>query len=169
MGTGTTPHPPRRTWTVTLNPPSNDPGLHCTACGPLPHSAGTPPRNAALDHLGDHVHHTPLEPHLRTCQCREDGCRGHPRHRGCDGLVALYLTHHPTHRSWRLADLCHACATATPHTAKVPDLPQPPPPQRPSAPPPTGHSTSPNTPQDSPNDEEFEFHPWWTDDAPPYL
>ncbi|MGW2785958.1 hypothetical protein ACWC3X_32695 [Streptomyces populi] len=58
--------------------------------------------------------------HLRTCQCRAQGCSWHLRHRGCAGPVLLALTRNRSGRAWRLADTCAACAAATSHTAVVP-------------------------------------------------
>ena len=122
MGTGTPPRLPQRTWTVTIHPHRGELALRCTTCGPLPHPSGAcPVRRAALAHLADHASRTPLPPHLRTCQCREDGCRRHPRHRGCDGPLLLLLTRDLRGRTWHLADTCHACAAATPHSARVPE------------------------------------------------
>lgn len=64
--------------------------------------------------------------HLRTCQCQEDACRWHRRHHGCAGPVTLVLS---GGRSWRLADTCLACASATDHAVVVPStaLATPPP------------------------------------------
>ncbi|MGW7521135.1 hypothetical protein ACWGJ2_36695 [Streptomyces sp. NPDC054796] len=82
-------------------------------------------RRTALTHLADHARRNPLPQHLRTCRCPDNNCAWHPRHRGCDGPILLTLTRH--HCSWRLADLCHACAAHTPHTAPVNELPARPP------------------------------------------
>ncbi|MGW7520413.1 hypothetical protein ACWGJ2_33010 [Streptomyces sp. NPDC054796] len=75
-----------------------------------------------------HARTTSLPQHLRTCHCPDIGCTSHPRHRGCDGTILLALTHR--RGSWRLTDLCHACATATSHTAPVAE----PVPRRPALP-----------------------------------
>ncbi|CAL9329363.1 hypothetical protein SUDANB106_00039 [Streptomyces sp. enrichment culture] len=124
MGPGTTPRPLQRTWTVTIHPRCGVPTLRCAACGLLPRSSGASPiRRLVLAHLADHASRSPLPPHLRTCQCREDGCRRHSRHRGCDGPLLLLLTRDLRGRTWHLADTCHACATATPHSARVPETP----------------------------------------------
>ncbi|MFF3948034.1 hypothetical protein ACFYYN_24815 [Streptomyces sp. NPDC001902] len=91
----------------------------CGRLGDLPEAE--PVRGAVVAHLVAHVRAAPLAPHLRTCQCGQNGCRWHPRHRGCDGLVQLVLARCAGGRRWRLADTCHACATATPQSAIVPE------------------------------------------------
>ncbi|WP_143688561.1 hypothetical protein [Streptomyces barkulensis] len=152
MTPNTTPHPPQRTWAITADTHCAPPALRCTTCGPLPHPPKpTTARETIHNHLRDHLHQSPLAPHLRTCQCRENGCRWHPPHRGCDGLIALYLTHHPTHHLWRVADLCHACATTTPNTAHIPDPPLP----HPNDPP-----TTPTTDPDHHTTQDFNGYLW---------
>ena len=116
-------HPPvPRTWTIELRPQHGGPVLYCPRCSPggqpLPASAA---RTAALAHLARHARSDTIPAHLRICQCHERGCRWHPRHRGCAGPVLLVLTREHGGRIWRLADVCAACAAATPHTAVVPD------------------------------------------------
>ncbi|MFB8183374.1 hypothetical protein ACFC8N_46905 [Streptomyces sp. NPDC055966] len=112
----------RRVWTVELRPHPGGPALVCIRC-----TARTPPvqaasaRSAALTHLACHARADALPPHLRTCQCRAQGCLWHPRHRGCAGPVLLALTRDASGRVWRLADTCAACAAATDNTAVVPD------------------------------------------------
>ncbi|MEU6071072.1 hypothetical protein ABZ864_43175 [Streptomyces sp. NPDC047082] len=111
----------RRIWTVELHPRAGGPNLVCAQC-----TARTPPceaasaRSAALAHLARHARADALPGHLRTCQCRAQGCHWHPRHRGCAGPVLLALTQGRGGRVWRLADTCAACAAATSHTAVVP-------------------------------------------------
>jgi hypothetical protein len=122
MVPGTIPHPVRRTWTVEVRPHPGGPGVLCPQCGPLPvgrAAAGT--RAAVVAHLARHARAEQLAGHLRTCRCGEQGCRWHPRHRGCDGPLLLLLTRGAHGRIWRLADVCHACAAATEHAAAVPD------------------------------------------------
>ncbi|MGY5121961.1 hypothetical protein ACWC2H_40080, partial [Streptomyces sp. 900105755] len=64
------------------------PGLsQCTARTPA--CEATSARSAAL---ACHARTDALPGHLRTCQCRAQGCRWHPRHRGCAGPVLLALT-----------------------------------------------------------------------------
>ena len=112
----------RRVWTVEVRPRAGGPSLVCPHC-----TAHTPPlqvgnaRSAALAHLACHARTNVLADHLRTCQCRAQGCGWHPRHRGCAGPVRLALTRHGGGRTWRLADTCAACAAATSDTAIVPD------------------------------------------------
>ncbi|WP_406423537.1 hypothetical protein OHA59_49890 [Streptomyces sp. NBC_01589] len=114
--------PVRRTWTVELRPQQGKTVLHCALCAPRGHAlAASAARPAALAHLAHHARRDVLPPHLRTCQCHERGCRWHPRHRGCAGPVLLVLTREHGGRLWRLADVCAACAGATPGSAVVPD------------------------------------------------
>jgi len=96
--------------------------IMCEECGWLGDLPGAAlVRGAVVAHLVLHVRAAPLAPHLQTCQCGQNGCRWHPRHRGCDGLVRLVLVRCARGRRWRLADTCHACATATPQAAIVPE------------------------------------------------
>ena len=112
----------RRIWTVELRPQADGPALVCPSCAaqtsPLQASAA---RSAALAHLACHARADALPIHLRSCQCHQQGCLWHPRHRGCAGPVRLALTRDRGGRTWRLADTCTACAAATSHTAVVPD------------------------------------------------
>lgn len=112
----------RRIWSVELRPEAGGPVLVCPHCprGPRPLAAGSA-RSAALAHLAQHARRDVLQPHLRTCQCHEQGCRWHPRHRGCSGSVRLMLMRAHGGRLWRLADACAACAAATAQAAVVPD------------------------------------------------
>ncbi|MEU9347999.1 hypothetical protein AB0D74_43070 [Streptomyces sp. NPDC048278] len=112
----------RRIWTVELHPRAGVPSLVCTQCtARTPACGGVSARSAALAHLACHAQADALPGHLRTCQCQAQGCRWHPRHRGCAGPVRLALTQGRGGRAWRLADTCTACAAATSHTAVVPD------------------------------------------------
>ena len=112
----------RRTWTVELRPQQGGTVLYCALCAPRGHAlAASAARPAVLAHLAHHARRDVLPPHLRTCQCHERGCRWHPRHRGCAGPVLLVLTRERGGRLWRLADVCAACAGATPGSAVVPD------------------------------------------------
>jgi len=78
-------------------------------------------RSAALEHLVGHALRDALPSYMRICQCRERGCRWHPRHRGCAGPVRLLLTRERGGRLWRLADACTACASVTEQAAVVPE------------------------------------------------
>lgn len=110
--------PPPRVWTVEVLPHRGSTRLRCTTCGPLGRPAGTAgPRQDALRHLAQHARGSWLPPHLRTCRCSAGGCRWHARHRGCGGDIVLALTQDA--RSWRLADACRRCASATATTALV--------------------------------------------------
>ncbi|MFF4307942.1 hypothetical protein [Streptomyces sp. NPDC001601] len=112
----------RRIWTVELHPRAGGPNLVCAQCtARTPACEAASARSAALAHLACHARIDALPGHLRTCQCRAQGCRWHPRHRGCAGPVLLALTQGRGGRAWRLADACAACAAATSHTAVVPD------------------------------------------------
>ncbi|MEU6097736.1 hypothetical protein [Streptomyces sp. NPDC047079] len=112
----------RRIWTVELHPRAGGPNLVCAQCtARTPACEAASARSAALAHLACHARADALPGHLRTCQCRAQGCRWHPRHRGCAGPVLLALTQGLGGRAWRLADACAACAAATSHTAIVPD------------------------------------------------
>ncbi|MFD5752478.1 hypothetical protein [Streptomyces sp. NPDC127033] len=112
----------RRVWTVELRPQHGRPLLVCAQCEvddtPLPSACA---RSAALAHLALHARGEALPAYLRTCQCHQRGCRWHPRHRGCAGSIRLVLSRAKGGRLWRLADVCAACAGATPDTAVVPD------------------------------------------------
>lgn len=111
----------RRIWTVELRSRAGGPRLvcpHCTVHSPPLQAASA--RSAVLAHLARHAHADALPAHLRTCQCRAQGCSWHLRHRGCAGPVLLTLTRDRSGRTWRLSDTCAACAAATSHTAVVP-------------------------------------------------
>ncbi|KUL37410.1 hypothetical protein [Streptomyces regalis] len=112
----------RRIWTVELRAQAGGLTLVCPAC--TAHTSAlkaSSARSAALAHLACHARAEALPAHLRSCQCRTQGCVWHPRHRGCAGPVLLALTRDRYGRSWRLADTCSACASATSNTAVVPD------------------------------------------------
>lgn len=112
----------RRTWTVELRPQSGGPALHCPQCNVGTTSVpAASARATVLAHLARHARRAALPAHLRTCQCHQHGCHWHPRHRGCAGPILLTLTREHSGRTWRLADTCAACATATAYTAVVPD------------------------------------------------
>lgn len=120
MGRGTIPHAVRGSWTVEVRPHPDGPVLVCPWCDRIPAGPGaTAARVAVVAHLAQHARGERLPPHLRTCQCGEQGCRWHGRHRGCDGLVVLVLSRDRVGRIWRLADTCRACASATAHAAAV--------------------------------------------------
>lgn len=111
----------RRIWTVELCSRAGGPRLicpHCTVRSPPLQAASA--RSAALAHLARHARADALPAHLRSCQCRAQGCSWHLRHRGCAGPVLLALTRDRSGRAWRLSDTCAACAAATNHTAVVP-------------------------------------------------
>jgi hypothetical protein len=130
MGHGTIPHPVRRTWTIEVRPHPDGPVLVCPQCHRIPTGPATAAVRASIvTHLAQHARAEQLAPHLRTCQCGEQSCRWHPRHRGCDGPVLLVLSRDRSGRAWRLADVCGACTAATAHAAAVtepdPDVPLP--------------------------------------------
>lgn len=111
-----------RVWTVELRPHAPGPVLGCLRCTPrtVP-LQGTTAQTAALRHLAAHARSDAVADYLRTCQCRQRGCRWHARHRGCAGSVLLVLSRDHGGRNWRLADVCAACARAIPNAAVVPD------------------------------------------------
>lgn len=114
---------PRRVWTVELQAQVTGPSLACSRCASTSlRVQATSARSAALGHLAGHASGERLPRYLRTCQCREQGCAWHPRHRGCSGPVLLALTSDRGGRLWRLADACSACAAATHRTAVVPAM-----------------------------------------------
>jgi len=120
MGPGTIPHPVRRTWTVEVRPHPDGSVLVCPWCDRIPIGPGTAAIRAMIvAHLAQHARGEQLVPHLRTCQCGEQGCRWHGRHRGCDGPILLLLARDQLGRSWRLADTCRSCASVTAHAAAV--------------------------------------------------
>lgn len=116
------PPPVRRAWTVEIT--TEQGRIRCRVPGCTGMAAGRPARAAALAHLAWHARLNRLPAHLRICQCRELGCGWHPRHRGCSGPVTLVLLRRDRGRTWHLADVCAACASAAPETATVPDLPE---------------------------------------------
>lgn len=111
-----------RAWTVEVSSHTGSISLICRHC---PHDSGrlspSSARAAALAHLARHARADLRDVHLRICQCRERGCRWHPRHRGCAGPIRLLLTRERAGRVWRLTDACTACAAATHQAAVVPD------------------------------------------------
>ena len=80
--------------------------------------------------MGQHAANEPLPAYLRTCRCRAHSCTWHPRHRGCDGSVALTVFRSRGGATWQLADTCAACALAIPHAAQLPQHPDPEPSRR---------------------------------------
>lgn len=112
----------RRVWTVELRPRTGGPELICPLCTPMsqPLEASSA-RSAVVAHLAEHARRDVLAPHFRTCQCRERGCRWHPRQQPCAGALLLVLMREQGGRIWRLADVCAACAGAVPYAAAVPD------------------------------------------------
>ncbi|MFH8789101.1 hypothetical protein [Streptomyces roseoverticillatus] len=117
MRSGTTTPPAQRIWTVEVRPGPGGAVVVCPDCGQT--TSGAALRKAVVAHLAQHARVEALAQHWRICQCGEHGCRWHPRHRGCDGQVRLLLTREHAGRMWRLADVCHACATVTEHAAEV--------------------------------------------------
>lgn len=108
-----------RVWVVELQP--HGPWLVCRMC-PAPQTLSrTSPRAQALEHLASHARRQTLDPHLRTCQCRQRGCRWHLRRRGCQGPIRLVLSRHRGGLHWRLADVCVDCAGAMDQAAVVPE------------------------------------------------
>lgn len=111
-----------RSWSVELHTQCSIPRLVCAQCTyRIDPPRGTPVRSIALAHLARHARADTLPLYLRTCQCHENGCRWHSRHRGCAGSVVLVLARSNNGRTWRLADTCAACARATALAAVVPD------------------------------------------------
>ncbi|MFJ2816118.1 hypothetical protein [Streptomyces sp. NPDC087294] len=110
---------PSRAWTVTISTPAGRPVLACSTCSlPTPISRGTGAAEVR-QHLAAHLKEPQLPPYLRTCQCRERGCAWHRLRVPCSGPLRLVLIRADCGRTWRLADVCHACATAIPHAAVV--------------------------------------------------
>ncbi len=91
---------------------------HCPA--PSLHPQGLWTRSEVLAHLAQHARQDVLPDHLRACQCGQNGCGWHRRHRGCDGPVRLALSSARAGRMWRLSDMCAACAAVATDTALVP-------------------------------------------------
>lgn len=116
---------PQRIWTVDIRTRFGSSAAVCDTCGPLQHSPDRALRTAVLRHLARHAHRDVTPQHLRTCQCGRRGCPWHRRHRGCTGVILLAVTCEEASRSWRLADVCRQCVTATAHTAPVPGLADP--------------------------------------------
>jgi hypothetical protein len=122
----------RRAWQVDIRPDTRR--LACTAPD-CPATAGLPSdgqgaQQAALGHLAAHAQHEPLDQHLRTCRCHAHGCTWHPRHRGCDGPVALTVFRSRGGATWQLADTCTACIRTIPHAAQLPQRSGPEPSRR---------------------------------------
>lgn len=105
-----------RLWIIEVVPDPHSLPLRCLSCC-APVSVSRTVRQAVLVHLAEHARRERLDPHLRTCRCGAGGCRWHTRRRTCEGEITLALTRRE--RYWRLADLCHGCTAATPHTASV--------------------------------------------------
>ena len=127
MGPGRLATYPQRLWTVDIRTDPGPPAAVCRTCGPLnpDHWSPRTPHTTALRHLAAHARRDITPPHLRTCQCGRNGCRWHPRHRGCAGPVQLALTRSTTSRTWRLTDTCRQCCLTIPATAAVPQLSPP--------------------------------------------
>ncbi|MEU7336682.1 hypothetical protein [Streptomyces sp. NPDC007074] len=116
---------PSRAWTVTISTSAGRPLMMCSAC-PGPDLAAAVPRGEEMRrHLARHVRESALEPHLRTCQCRERSCVWHRRQGPCTGALRLVLIRADHGRTWHLADTCAACAIAVPQAATVPEPPAP--------------------------------------------
>jgi len=111
---------PVRAWRVDLAPDRAH--WTCRAAGcPGAQLGRCRASQVALGHLGRHAAQEPLASHLRTCRCQAHGCGWHPRHRGCQGPVALTVFRSRGGAIWQLADACTACARAIPHAAQLPD------------------------------------------------
>lgn len=143
----TAPLPPR-SWRITVRTGDSGLQLHCSTCGPVSLPADAGGRRATLAHFADHARTAFVDHYLRTCCCGAEGCRSHPRHRGCDGPIVLALSRRG--RTWRLADVCHACAMNTPHCVEVSGIDAAP----------LGAMTSPVAPQ------PWDAEPVWLWDAP---
>ena len=115
---------PVRAWRVDLAPDRMR--WTCSAVGcPGAERGRRRAAQVALGHLGQHAAAEPLPGYLRTCRCHAHGCRWHPRHRGCQGPVALTVFRSRGGVTWQLADACSACALAIPHAAQLPQCPPP--------------------------------------------
>jgi hypothetical protein len=128
MGPGRLATYPQRLWTVDIRTDPGPPAAVCRTCGPL-NPGHRPPgtlRTIALRHLAAHARRDVTPPHLRTCQCGQNGCRWHSRHRGCAGPIQLALTRNATSRTWQLTDTCRQCCLTIPDTAAIPEHSPPP-------------------------------------------
>ena len=117
------PTAPLRAWRVDLDPAHT--WWSCTAprCTGAERARGRRATVVALGHLAAHAAAEPLAAHLRPCRCHAHGCAWHPRHRGCQGPVALAVFRSAGGATWQLADACTACARAIPHAAQLPAPP----------------------------------------------
>ena len=120
----TTP-PPARVWTVTISATAGHGILICSACPSAVTSSDAPLARQIRRHFAHHLTSAPLPAHLRICQCREHGCAWHRPQVPCSGPLRLLLARTDSGRTWRLADTCLGCASATPHAAAVPEPLQP--------------------------------------------
>ncbi|MFF2505930.1 hypothetical protein ACFVTY_21435 [Streptomyces sp. NPDC058067] len=117
---------PSRAWTVTISTSAGRPLMMCSACPGPDLAAGVPRGEEMRRHLARHVRESGVEPHLRTCQCRERSCVWHRRQGPCSGALRLMLIRADQQgRTWHLADACAACAAAIPQAASVPEPPEP--------------------------------------------
>ncbi len=114
---------PVRAWRVDLTADRRH--WSCSATGCPGTGLGRRAPQAALEHLGQHAAAEPLPAYLRTCRCHAHRCAWHPRHRGCDGPVALTVFRSRGGATWQLADTCAACARTIPHAAQLPQCPGP--------------------------------------------
>jgi hypothetical protein len=114
---------PQRIWVIDIRTHVGAPLAVCDRCGPLQRSPDQALRTSVLHHLSLDAQSDVTPQHLRTCQCGRHGCPWHGRTRGCSGPILLALFWSPGPGTWRLADLCHQCCAATPHTAPVPHAP----------------------------------------------
>ncbi|MEU0354341.1 hypothetical protein [Streptomyces cyaneofuscatus] len=122
---------PTRAWTVTISAHAGRPTLACTSCRPFTAQPGIPVVRQAHRHLAGHLVDDPLPAYLRTCQCREYGCRWHRHPAPCSGPLHLLLICTGNGRTWHLADACLGCARTIPRAASVrePDGPAAPAPR----------------------------------------
>jgi hypothetical protein len=138
---------PVRAWSVTINICAGQATVTCSACHSFIALPGSPVLRQARRHLAGHLADAPLPSHLRICQCRERGCTWHRQPVPCSGPLRLLLICSSNGRTWHLADICHGCARAIPHSAPVPEPPSPTPSTRPSI----------KAPVPDPSDEDGEW------------
>ncbi len=115
---------PARVWTVTISTTAGRSTFTCSACPSPAVASDAPLARQIRRHFAHHLTTTPLPAHLRICQCREHGCAWHRPQVPCSGPLRLLLARTDAGRTWRLADTCLGCASATPHAAVVPEPPQ---------------------------------------------
>ncbi|MHA4816115.1 hypothetical protein ACXZ65_17360 [Streptomyces aculeolatus] len=124
---------PARVWTVTISTAAGRSTFACSVCPSPAVASDAPLARQIRRHFAHHLTSAPLPAHLRICQCREHGCAWHRPQVPCSGPLRLLLSRTGAGRTWRLADTCLGCASATPHAAAVPEPLQPTTPSLPPA------------------------------------